>query len=106
MSKHDYHDPHHGLRETYADLETERLERDAIEKAAQWLTRTQADGLARIRDRGPLAWCEHRGRAGGAISRMFDRMARDRLCTRAPHEITDFGRAVLARYEQAHGKRR
>lgn len=32
MGKHDYHDPHHGLRETYHDLETDRLEREAAER--------------------------------------------------------------------------
>lgn len=33
MSRHDYHDPHHGMRETYRDLEIEDLERkDALHK--------------------------------------------------------------------------
>lgn len=58
------------------------------------LTATQRAALIRIRDNGPFAWC-HGGRAGGATSRMFDRMARIGLCTRAPHEITEVGRAAL-----------
>lgn len=61
------------------------------------LTRKQAEGLRRIRDLGPMAWCNG-GRAGGAISRMFDRMAADGLCTKAPHHITDKGREAVARF--------
>lgn len=58
------------------------------------LTSKQRAGLIRIRDRGPTAWCNG-GRTGGAISRMFDRMAAAGLCTRPPHEITDEGRKAL-----------
>jgi hypothetical protein len=71
------------------------LRLDTIEHTAKSLTRTQIHGLIRIRDRGPLAWCHGLGRAGGAVSRMFERMVAQGLCTRAPHEITSFGRAVL-----------
>ena len=61
------------------------------------LTRAQHDGLIRIRDKGPMAWSSGvRGRSGGAISRMFDRMAELGLCTRAPHQITEAGRQALA----------
>lgn len=74
------------------------------ERDAQYLTRAKADGLRRIRDSGPYAWCAGHGRGGGAIMRMFDRMARDGLCTKPPYNITEHGRAVLTRYEEAHGK--
>ena len=77
------------------------LRRRTIEDAAKALTRTQADALRRIKDKGPLAWCFGVGRAGGAVSRMFDRMAADCLCTRAPHDITKFGREVLIEKDRA-----
>lgn len=64
--------------------------------------RNQADALRRIRDRGALAWCEGRGRAGGAVSRLFERMAAAKLCTRAPHNITPAGRDWLNKYEAEH----
>lgn len=62
------------------------------------LTAQQAEGLRRIL-RGPEYWCAG-GRAGGAIARMFDRMADDGLCTKAPHRITKPGRAALAAYDK------
>ncbi len=62
--------------------------------------KNQADALRRIRDHGCLAWCEGKGRAGGAVSRLFDRMAKDGYCTRAPHEITKKGRAWLDEYDR------
>ena len=62
--------------------------------------RTQAEALRRIRDRGPEAWCYGKGRAGGAVSRLFDRMAVDGYCTRAPHRITKRGRDWLNEYDR------
>lgn len=79
------------------------LHRDTVSRAAKGITKTQADGLKRIRDRGALAWCNG-GRAGGAISRMFDRMADAGLCTRAPHTITSFGIEVLDAKSGAYGE--
>ena len=65
------------------------------------ITDAMAMGLLRIRDRGPEAWCEGiRGRTGGAISRMFDRMGAMGLCTPAPHTITDLGRRAVQPYER------
>lgn len=64
------------------------------------LTMKQAEGLRRIRDRGPMAWCDGiKSRAGGATGRMFDRMAAEGLCTRAPHRITSKGRETLGRFK-------
>jgi hypothetical protein len=65
------------------------------------LTKTQIDALRRIRDHGPYAWCKGRGRAGGAVSRMFDRLADKEFCTRAPHEITAKGLAALIATDHA-----
>lgn len=62
------------------------------------LTRKQAEGLRRIRDLGPMAWCSGGCRAGGAIARMFDRMAEAGLCTPAPHYITNKGQEALGRF--------
>ncbi len=67
------------------------------------LTREQIEGLRRVRDGGPYAWCKGRGRAGGAVSRMFERMADMGLVTRAPHEITEKGRVALASTEREGG---
>lgn len=61
--------------------------------------RTQAEALRRIRDRGSLAWCEGKGRAGGAVSRVFRRLVNDGLCTKPPYEITDAGRAWLNAFD-------
>jgi len=68
-----------------------------IKSDTQLLTEQQARGLRRIRDLGPMAWCDG-GRAGGAIGRMFDRMAQRGLCTPVPHTITDLGREAIGRY--------
>lgn len=57
------------------------------------LTRTMADALQRVHDRGPAAWDEGRGRAGGAVSRMFDRMASFGLVSKPPYFLTEIGRA-------------
>lgn len=75
------------------------LMQDTAERIAKTLTRTQIDGLRRVRDHGALAWCKGFGRGGGSVSRMFDRMASAGLVTRAPHEITAFGRRVLTAIE-------
>ena len=64
------------------------------------MNRTQADALRRIRDHGPLAWCAGKARAGGAVSRLFDRMAADGLCTKAPHKITAKGRKSVKAFEK------
>ena len=77
------------------------LRHDTIERQAKSLTRTQKDGLQRVRDRGPMAWCAGLGRAGGAVSRMFDRLEVMGLVTRAPHNITEHGRKVLEAAERA-----
>lgn len=58
-----------------------------------------AAALYRIRDNGPEAWREGFGRAGGTISRMFERMVGEGLCTKAPHTITEKGKQWLADYE-------
>jgi len=71
------------------------LRQSTVEWQAKHLTRNQVAALTQIRDGGPEAWCDGYGRAGGAISRMFDRLTSLGLCTRAPHEITRFGRNVL-----------
>lgn len=76
------------------------LRLDTAIRAASDLTICQVEGLKRIRDRGPGAWCGGMGRAGGAVSRMFDRMAREGLCTYAPHKITPFGRRVLIAFDE------
>lgn len=68
------------------------------------LTKPQADGLRRIM-RGPECWCAG-SRAGGAVGRMFDRMALAGLCTSAPHYITSRGRKALAAYDESKSKMR
>lgn len=62
--------------------------------------KTQADALRRIRDRGPLAWRDGKGRAGGAVSRLFDRMSAAGYCTAPPHKITKKGREWLDEYDR------
>lgn len=64
------------------------------------MTKTQVDALRRIRDHGSLAWCSGRGRAGGAIARMFDHMAVMGYCTRPPYYITDLGRNMVTEFEK------
>ncbi len=68
------------------------------------LTRQQAEALVRIRDKGPAAWCNGR-RAGGAVARMFGRMASLGLCTRAPYRITAPGPSGLGYVLQEVGTR-
>lgn len=59
--------------------------------------------LIRVRDRGPEAWCDGFGRAGGAVSRMFDDMADQGLVSRAPHKVTTKGLQAIAEWEAQHG---
>lgn len=78
-----------------------RRESASAQAEAPRVTDTMAQGLVRIRDRGPEAWCESmRGRPGGAVSHMFDRMVAMGLCTPPPHTITDLGRRAVQPYEQ------
>lgn len=60
------------------------------------MTKTQLEGLRRIRDGGRMEWCRGKRRGGGSVGRMFDRLAAEGYCTLAPHEITDKGREALA----------
>lgn len=63
------------------------------------LTRTMADALQRVHEHGPEAWCHGtRSRAGGAVSRMFDRMATAGLVSKAPHIPTPYGLRLLSEY--------
>jgi hypothetical protein len=77
------------------------LRLSTVEYQAKSLTRKQVDALRRIRDRGPEAGCDGYGRAGGAVGRMFVRLAGLVLCTQAPYTITVFGRNVLDEIERA-----
>ena len=63
------------------------------------LTRAQEEALVRVRDRGPYAWCAGVGRAGGAVARLFERLADQGLVSRAPHKITKAGRALVQHIE-------
>jgi hypothetical protein len=58
-------------------------------------TRAQLLGMARIRVYGSTGWCKFQARAGGAISRMFDRMANTGWVTKPPIELTPVGNRVL-----------
>lgn len=58
------------------------------------LTVQQAAMLRRVKDRGFTAWCVGR-RAGGATSRMADRLVAVGFLKGPPYEITDAGRAAL-----------
>lgn len=70
------------------------------------LTADRADGLRRIRDRGPQAWHEGLGRTGNA-RKMFRAMAADGLCSEEPFQITDAGRRALEAYDaEATARRR
>lgn len=67
------------------------------------LNAKQAAALIRIRDHGSTAWCQGQGRAGGAVSRMFDRMVAAGLCTPPPYTITDKGRQALLTWTERPG---
>lgn len=66
------------------------------------LTRAQREGMERIRDRGPNAWAGWGSRAGGAISRMFDRLAAEGLVEGPPYKVTARGHEALKAATQAH----
>lgn len=68
------------------------------------LTKQRAAALSRVYDGGPGAWCEGFGRAGGAVSRMFDDMARQGLVSRAPHVVTTKGLQALMDWNAQHDK--
>lgn len=70
------------------------------------LTDTQVEGLRRIRDRGSSAWAQGKDRAGGAVSRMFQRLVDAGQCTGPPYEITKAGRMSILEYDTADAKRR
>lgn len=63
------------------------------------LTKRQAEGLRRIRDHGPQAWDTGIGRAGGAVGRMFCRLAKLGMCSHAPYTITQYGSDVLDTFD-------
>lgn len=75
------------------------LKLDTAMRAAKALTRTQADAMKRVRERGSLAWAEGKGRAGGAVSRMFDHLKRCGLVIGPPYEVSAFGLRVLEAYD-------
>lgn len=71
------------------------------------MTRTQLDALKRIRDFGSTAWDRGTSRCGGAVARMFERLARAGLVSRPPFRITPAGRRALREAaELARHKRR
>jgi len=85
---------------TYCSPNTESaLKFDTAQRAAKALTLTQADALRRVRDRGSSAWAAGKGRAGGAVSRMFDRLRKDGLVFGPPYEVSPFGLRVLEAYD-------
>ena len=94
MSRITYIDP--GLTPEPRPIPRRKVEAMAIARQAAALTLQQLEALIRIRDRGPCGWDFGIGRAGGAVSRMFDRMAEAGLCTPPPHKITKLGRKVVA----------
>lgn len=76
-----------------------------ITQMAKNLTATQVDAMRRVRDRGSLAWADGKGRAGGAVARMFDRLRDADLVDGPPYVVTEFGKRVLnARDNQCGGK--
>lgn len=64
--------------------------------------KNKAEALRRIRDGGAAAWADGKSRAGGAVSRLFDRMVSEGLCTKPPHTITERGTKWLASYAALH----
>lgn len=75
------------------------LRLDTIERAAKALTYKHASAIRRVHELGPEAWCEGRGRAGGAVSRMFDRLVAAGLVKGPPYAATPFGIKVLESYD-------
>jgi len=72
---------------------------------ARPLTSTQLDGLRRIRDHGPDGWQRHKGRAGGAVMRMFDRLEADGYVTAPPYRLTVKGRQALIAAGPSRGEK-
>lgn len=68
------------------------------------LNANRVAALIRVRDLGPGAWCDGFGRAGGAVSRMFDDMAAQGLVSRAPHFVTAKGLQAITDWEARYGK--
>ena len=61
------------------------------------LTKPQLLALLRIRFGGPSAWCDGtKSRAGGAISRMFNRLVARGYVTGPPYQLTAKGRQATA----------
>ena len=64
------------------------------------LTTSQREAIARIRDRGPTAWCDGvRGLTSGAIRRMFARLVAAGLVEGPPYRPTPAGLEALETYE-------
>lgn len=63
-----------------------------------------ADALRRVHLKGPTAWASGKGRAGGAVSRMFDRMREAGLVTGPPYALTALGRVSLGAHDVARTK--
>lgn len=68
-------------------------------RTAPALTYKHACAIRRVREIGPEAWCDGRGRAGGAVSRMFDRLVAAGLLKGPPYEATPFGIKALEQYD-------
>jgi len=69
----------------------------SFEEKPTRLSKAQKEALERVRDKGPHAWARGKGRAGGAVARMFERMVVAGLVSGPPYEITEAGRAALTR---------
>lgn len=82
------------------------LKRGHAQLAAKRLTKRQIEGMRRIRDQGPLAWCKGQGRAGGAVMRMFERLRLNGFVSGPPFEVTEFGLRVLDEIEAIKAAKR
>lgn len=67
------------------------------------ITRTMMEALWRVHKRGPESWDAGRGRAGGAVSRMFDRMVAAGLVSKPPYIPTPRGLQALDEWESQYG---
>jgi hypothetical protein len=74
----------------------------SIEKPRR-ISRNWADAIRRVKDFGPGGWDKGRGRAGGAVSRMFDRMKEAGFVTGPPYAPSVEGLAALAAFDKKHG---
>lgn len=63
------------------------------------INRRQADALRRIDQLGPMAWAQGRSRAGGSVSRMFDRMKEAGLVKGPPYYTTLLGRKAVRAFD-------